>query len=146
MAKKVLLFARNNTPTGRRLKDHIERVVPTENLETFHDFQSLSRRLHKCLQNLAIAVLGAETREDLVRLLDLKELFADIRVILTLPDQASETIRAGHRLRPRYLSYNDSDFSDVAEVLETMLRRFPLTGETGLAMDLVAAAKVRSCK
>ncbi len=126
MENSVLLFASDQTRSGRRLQDHIERVVPTRNLEAFHDFESLSRRLHCCLQNPAVAVLQAETQEDLTRVLSLGDLVADIRVILILPDRASETIKAGHRMRPRYMGYHDSDYSDVNKVLEKMLRQIPL--------------------
>jgi hypothetical protein len=49
-------------------------------------------------------------------------LFGNIKIVLILPDRNNETIVIGHKLRPRFLSYTDSDFIDVAVVLENMLK------------------------
>jgi hypothetical protein len=63
----------------------------------------------------------ASSREDLEAILSIVELFYDLRIILILPDRKKETISKGLKLYPRYLSYADGDFSDVAAVLEKML-------------------------
>ena len=52
----------------------------------------------------------------------IRDLLADIPVILILPDRKKETIHLGHKLCPRFLSYTDSNFSDVALVLSKMMR------------------------
>jgi hypothetical protein len=47
----------------------------------------------------------------------------DVQIILVIPDRRPETLSLGHLLRPRYLSYEDGNFDDLASVLEKMLRK-----------------------
>ncbi len=51
----------------------------------------------------------------------MKDLIGDIRIILILPDTEGDTISLGHKLYPRFASYADGNFKDVAAVLEKML-------------------------
>ena len=44
-----------------------------------------------------------------------------LRLILILPDREKGTISKGHLFRPRYLTYADGDFLDVAAVLAKMI-------------------------
>jgi len=46
-----------------------------------------------------------------------------MRIILILPDEDNETITMGHTLFPRFSTYADSDFKDVAAVLKKMIRQ-----------------------
>ena len=62
------------------------------------------------------------SREDLVDLLSIRNLLDDLRVILLLPNREKETINKGHTLRPRFLTYADSNLLNVAAVLSKMLR------------------------
>ena len=55
-----------------------------------------------------------------MRIYALKDLFDGIRKIIILPDGEQVTISLAHKLYPRFLSYIDSDFSDVAAVLKKM--------------------------
>ncbi|MCD6199973.1 MAG: hypothetical protein J7K15_15635, partial [Deltaproteobacteria bacterium] len=50
-----------------------------------------------------------------------RDLIWDLRLILILPDREAGTIAKGHILRPRFLTYLDSDFTEVAAVLKKML-------------------------
>jgi hypothetical protein len=88
---------------------------------TFHVY-SLSRRLRQPRHNLAVAVLVAASRQELLELLSIRDLLDGIRIILVLPDRQDDTIAKGHRLYPRFLTFADSDFLDVAAVLSKMLR------------------------
>jgi hypothetical protein len=40
--------------------------------------------------------------------------------ILIIDDEYPKTIADGHVLQPRFVTFNDSDFSDVASVLKKM--------------------------
>ncbi|NVM57217.1 MAG: hypothetical protein HWN51_03755 [Desulfobacterales bacterium] len=68
-----------------------------------------------------IAVLLAASREELSDILSIRDLLTDIRVILVLPDRDDDTIAKGHTLRPRFFTYADSDFVEIAAVLSKML-------------------------
>lgn len=93
--------------------------------ETFNSVAHLSRRLCRLYarRGETIGVLFAADRQDLANLLSIQDLLDDVRIILVLPDDKKETVSAGHRLRPRYISYAGGNFEDVAAVLNKMMQR-----------------------
>ena len=115
--------ARKSDGAIDRLQGQIESCMQGKITETFNSVENLSRRL--CRPNTTkeetIAVLFTVDGKDLVDLLSIRDLLDDIGIILILPDDKKETISAGHRLRPRYISYADGNFKDVAAVLRKML-------------------------
>jgi hypothetical protein len=106
---------------GKKLRGSIQLLVPLSQIETHRKIESLNRRLRRLANNLDIAVLLASNKEDLLDLLALRDLFWNLRIILIIPYRKSETVAMGHMLRPRFLSYADGDFKDVAALLEKML-------------------------
>lgn len=106
-----------------RLRGIIESLVPKDNWEIFRTVETLSFRLRRPGYRPAIAVFLASSRKDLADILSIHDLLCDIRTILILPDREDDTVALGHALYPRFLSYIDSDFKDVAAVLEKMVRQ-----------------------
>ena len=91
-------------------------------MEVFRNIESLAQRIRRPLPNrFNIVILLAASREDLADILSIRYLFHDVSIILVLPDQEAETIAKGHTLRPRFLTYTDSDFEEVAAVLNKMI-------------------------
>lgn len=117
----VLLSTTVMEGPGAQLQRVVEELVPKEKIEICRTIDSLTRRLRRPRYNLALAVLLAANREDLLDLLSIRDLLDGIRIILLLPDRDMDTIAKGHTLRPRFLTYADSDFLDVAAVLRKML-------------------------
>jgi len=106
---------------GEFLKELIDGIVPQANVEAYMNISDLSSRLHAPQLEYTIAVLIAADNEDLEEILTIKQLLDNVRLILVLPDRLSETVRLGHSLHPRYLSFNDSPASDVVSVLTKMI-------------------------
>ena len=67
-----------------------------------------------------IAVILAESRDELLKIHDLIDWSWNLRIILILPDHERETISIGCKLHPRFTSYIDSNFNVVGAVLEKM--------------------------
>ncbi|MES0447747.1 MAG: hypothetical protein ABUJ92_14530 [Desulfobacterales bacterium] len=122
MGTDVILYSMFIEETGGQLRKMIEDVVPNENTEIYSTIDTLGNRLRQPSYNIAVAVLLISSREELRDVLSIRHLFDNIKIILILPDRKNETIVIGHKLRPRFLSYTDSDFIDVAVVLENMLK------------------------
>lgn len=95
--------------------------VPDENLEVYRSIEELAQMLHRLYDYNTIAILQARDREELLRIISLRELLQGMRVILLIPDQEEETISMAHSLRPRFLSTGKSGFSDIMNVLRKML-------------------------
>ena len=119
----LVYYASVTDGAGERLQRVIEGLVPEEKLEVYGMIGELAARLRQPVGDVTMAVLLAATREDLSRILSVCDLLCYVRIMLILPDQEEDTIAKGHSLRPRFVTYADSDFLDVAAVLGKILRR-----------------------
>ena len=62
-----------------------------------------------------------ELEKELLEIHSMRDLFRDIRIVLILPDRSGDTVSMGFKLFPRFVSYADGNFMDVAAVLNKML-------------------------
>jgi hypothetical protein len=119
---RLLLYARGDQNASKWPHGRIKAMVSMEAREDYSDLDSLRRRLCQPRKGLTIAVLVAATGEELWGIVAMRDLLADLRLILILPDRRRETIAAGHRMAPRFLSYVDSATEEVEAVLEQLLQ------------------------
>ncbi len=103
----------------QRLMDSLPKV---ENIQICRTIKGLSQRLRQPSFGSLIAVLHASDLDDLKGLVAIGDLLSGIPLILILPDSDRETIRLGHSLFPRFISYVWSDLSNVCAVLSKMLK------------------------
>lgn len=118
---KVILYARVMVGAGEKLIQCIQRTTPAQDTEIYDSIDQFSQRLRQPRGELTVAVIVANSKEDLLNLLFIRNLLQDIRIILILPDREKDTIEKGHRLYPRFMSYLDSDLEEVAAVLNNVL-------------------------
>ena len=118
---KVLFFTTQSDPDAEQVQNVIEMLVLKDQLEMCRTFDSLSRRLCQPSNDLDIAVLAAANGEDLLKILSLRNLLSDIRIILILPDSKPDTISKAHAIGPRFLTYLDSYVEELQSVLSKML-------------------------
>lgn len=117
----LLVYAAKSGGVAQHLQQVIEEIVPKKNLEIYRNFNSLSYRLQQPMNGLEIAILLADSDQNLTDFLALQDLLSDIRIILVLPDREPSTFAKAHILGPRFMTYADSDFEDVKAVLGKML-------------------------
>jgi hypothetical protein len=89
--------------------------------ELYHTIRALSQRLTRPIDGLAIMVLIAGDRKDLLSILAMHKLFGVIKIIIILPDREEESVKIGYKLQPRFLTYVNGDLSEVHAVLRKML-------------------------
>ncbi len=119
---KVLLYARETAETENRLQRFLESHLPWSKMEVFRTIEGLGERLKAPHGGEMVAVLQANTQEDLAALLSIHHRLQGIKTILLAPDREEETIARAHQLRPRFLGYTHNDLHGVAAVLEKMLK------------------------
>jgi hypothetical protein len=102
---------------GERLKA----LVPAERVQVYRSIEELVHGLYRIYDHDTIVLIQARDREELLRIVSLRDLLQGLRVILLIPDRNGETISLAHRLRPRFLSNSENDFSDTFSVLQKML-------------------------
>ena len=82
----------------------------------------LSKTLYESLLTIGAVVLIIDNREELEDILSLKDVLSGINVIVILSSQANISPRAVLPLRPRFLTWTDSDLSNVVHLLERMIK------------------------
>ena len=120
---KVLFFSSTLEDPGRGLETSLKDLVPAGRVEVCRSIEELTRRLQRLYDQNTIVILQAQDKQQLARMVSLRDVFQGFRIILLVPDREEETIVLAHRLRPRFLSTSESDFSDVMSVLQKMLSK-----------------------
>jgi len=118
----VLFYSASLKGIGRRLLRVILSHIPQDRIEICRSVAELDVRLHKPLDGLTIAVFHTDSGDELEAFIARRELLADFRTILALPDGKEGTIAHGHLLRPRFVVYGDGDLPDASVVLGKMLQ------------------------
>jgi hypothetical protein len=120
-SSKVILYARVMEGAGEKLFQFIQSMTPAQETEIYDSIDQFSQRLRQPRGELTVAVIIANSKEDLLNLLFIRNLLQNIRIILVLPDREEETIEKGHRLYPRFVSFLDGNLEEVAVVLNNVL-------------------------
>lgn len=118
----LLFYASNSHFSGKRLwtlHKEVSSELPAEFYTNFHDLRQNLNSFF--VDKPSIAVLLAGNRQELSDLVAIKHLFDGIRVILIIPDREKKTVSKGLELYPRFMSYVDGDFTDIAVVLRKMI-------------------------
>jgi hypothetical protein len=118
----VLIYSTRTKGVGEQILQVIDTVGSEANAKIYWTIDALSRGLRQPRNDMTIALLLASTKEDLLDLLSIRDLLWDMKIILVLPNSDPDTVAKGHMLKPRFLSYCDGDFVDVAAVLSLMIR------------------------
>lgn len=116
----VLLYAANHTESRERLKYAIEQLAFLDSLIECRELSELVGYFQtpEPLPE-TVVLLAADTRE--LRIFEaFRFRLEQVFFILVLPDVDAETIAWGHRLRPRFIVYQDSDFTEVGAVLDRL--------------------------
>ena len=92
-------------------------IVPKNKITLINDVGELEYHLRQQLHDNSIAVLLPANISEMTAIIALKGIFGDMPIILIMPDRQNNTISLGYKLRPRFITYADSDFLDVAEVI-----------------------------
>lgn len=95
-------------------------IVPQDKITLIENIKELESQLRRQLYDDLMVMLLPADENELSRIIELKELFGDMPIILILPNREKETTALGYKLRPRFITYADSNFLDVATVLMKM--------------------------
>lgn len=105
----------------RKVKRVLSLLVATDQFDFFNNLDDLEKHLREQLSLRYVIVLHAGGKKQLSALSRINELLIDHKVILILPKAEPEMVAMGHALRPRFITYNDGDFLEMAAVLRQLL-------------------------
>nr|WP_321464796.1 hypothetical protein [uncultured Desulfobulbus sp.] len=119
----VLLFTAKHTESGERLKDSIKALPNLESLTDCWNMGELLRHFQTPDPLPEAVVLQATCTNDLQCLSPFRFRLEQVFFILILPNAEVETVASAHQLRPRFIAYQDSDFSEIEAVLNRLAAR-----------------------
>lgn len=121
----ILLYRNNDDKITKKLWKIILETAPNYSAEKYYKIGDLNNRLRQQRDFPTIILISADGKREFQRLLILRELFKDTKIILVLPDRDKNHISMAHSFFPRYLTYIDGNFEDVKAVLGKMLEKYP---------------------
>lgn len=120
---KVICYFDRKDEQGERLERVVEMFLSKEKLLMCRNLDTLREKLRQPYHYNDVLLVSPPDRAGLTELIALRDWLRDMRIILVLPDREKDTIAMGHLLRPRMISYSDSDFLDVTSVLVRMMEK-----------------------
>lgn len=127
----ILLFTSRINGPARRLNRVLEERLP-EHRKTVHlTLEDLVRRIRNRHGEHLLGIILASSPQDMSDLMLVRDVLKDLRFILIVPDRDDKTLSRAHALRPRYISYLDGTFDDVAAVTEKMIGLLPDAATSG---------------
>jgi hypothetical protein len=121
MEMASIIYIPSENDHERRFLALLEMTIPNKKFEICHSIGEMSARLGMPFSNVKVAVLFALSRAEIMRVMSLGNLMDDVKSILILEDDDRDMIMKAHTLRPRYITWLDSDFSNVVSVLKNMV-------------------------
>ncbi len=118
---EIALFIPSRNEAEKRLMAMLEGMVRGVSMKTYRNPDSLRRRLLPGGSSALTVVILAATKQDLLSVVPLREMLLGFRVIMVLPDSDDLTLAMGWGMWPRFVSYADGDFQDVAGVLNKIV-------------------------
>lgn len=107
----------------RKVKRIVDLFVTAEKNKVFHKLSEFEKYIRSSLLHQHVMILQAGDMQNLQKIADLKDLLFEHQIILILPDRDRQTVALGHSLRPRFITYQDSDFGEMSCVLCKMLQQ-----------------------
>jgi len=107
---------------GNRLLESLRGLPAGVSVEAFETREGLIRRLRQPKDDSSIAILFDPKREDLEEMDRASQFFANVPLLLVLADQDAETIALALRLLPTFITYIDSDLSQLLSVVSKLLQ------------------------
>ena len=128
----IIFFSTAKKGPAERMLGDIQTKIQGHRIEVDRTVEALCDRFHYPIIDRAIMILVPENREQLEQLISIGNLINDRPILLVLPDREPATISSGHRLYPRFVTYLDTDFSDLVAVLSKLIhhvskKRHPVT-------------------
>ena len=118
---KCILYEKKSGIIAEQIIGLMKASAVANKTELYHTIKTLSQRLSSPVDGLAIIVLIAGDRKDLLNIIAIQKLFGLIRIIIILPDREEESVKIGYKLQPRFLTYVNGEISEVHAVLGKML-------------------------
>lgn len=106
----------------KKLMTAIRKQVPDQHMDIHETLPLMieSLRTGRYLLTAAIFVINPKTLDTL---LSYRDLMVDIPLIMIITEMDDDTISVAHKFYPRFVTYGENEFDDVAAVVQKMNQR-----------------------
>ena len=120
----LILYSKEIKESGERLVNVIKDALPDYDLEIYSSIDDLTERLHQPLMDISVAIFHAVTHSELMEIVFLADLLAEMRVVLVLPDCNPDALKKAHILRPRFIVTSQNDYKNLDSILKRMVKLY----------------------
>lgn len=117
----LLVYAKTGTGIARAMKQHLSGRSKRTCIETYSNLDDLLYRLRQPRLNLKIGVLSIGSAVELDQLVSIRELLADMRLVVVLPDNHPQTLSKVHAIGPRFITFAGAGLASLVSVVEKMM-------------------------
>jgi DNA-binding NarL/FixJ family response regulator len=117
----LLLYAKAKNGVSSELKQVLNGRTSDACLESYSNLDDVFQRLRQPRLNLKIGVLAVGSEAELDRLLTIRELLSDMRLVIVLSDKDPQTVSKAHALAPRFITFSDAGIGPLVSVVEKMM-------------------------
>lgn len=120
----ILIYSgEKNTLLHRDIVNQIRQAVPGEKIVLVKTMEALAQRCRRLPRDIDVAVLPVNSRHELAGLCRLSGLLEKTKTLLILPERNQALISKAWELKPIYIDYSDSDFSDLSAVILNIIKK-----------------------
>jgi hypothetical protein len=116
----VIVYSSQEDPGEQRL---LKSISFTGN-HICRSVDQLKCRLNFPDEKRKIVILVIRDLDEMIRISSLIELYYDLLLLIILDDDHKQIQKLAYKLRPRYLTYTEGNFEDVAGVLNRMMNYY----------------------
>lgn len=117
----LLLYAKAKNVVSQELKQILNGRSSDACLETYSNLDDVFQRLRQPRLNLKIGVLSIGSEAELDRLITIRELLSDMRLVIVLADKDPQTVSKAHALAPRFITFSDAGIDPLVSVVKKMM-------------------------
>lgn len=125
-----IYYSNKYTDSGETMHKKLCSAFNKSWMQRCRTLDELSKRLHGPLYNVSAAILLINDRKELEVILSLKDILWDIKVIIIFSSHTDVSPLEITELRPRFITWTDSDLSHVIDVLGRIMKCEPFSNIT----------------
>lgn len=120
---KLLIYRSTDHDWSEKLQDDLELISTVEKIDIYDSMTDLKMGLRHPGENTEIGILIISDVKEIGELQKIKSLLNKLRIIMVLPSYRDDYLKPAYKLGPRFITYVDSDLSEMRDVVERLASR-----------------------
>lgn len=119
----LFFYADAESEAAEQFKKHLLKRGILSDLTVLPEGSRLNSHHSLKLRSGDVMILFASTNKEFENLLEIHDRFDHFLVILILPNRDTEIVAVSHMLKPRFITFIDSDITDLEKVITRIQSR-----------------------